>query len=97
MEDSDEKNDFVLGDAISKLYKRARQDADPSWKKKLIIGSLIGLTLIIILIVILIVLRSKKSDGESPNNGNNENNEKEIIADIDCVYKIDDISKKHLY
>ena len=46
MEDSDDKEkDFVLGDAISKLYKRARQDADPSWKKKLIIGSLIGLTL----------------------------------------------------
>ena len=89
-EDKD-PNDFVLNDAINSLYSKAKTDVDAPWKKKLIIGSVVGLALIIVLIVVLVVVRSKNNE----DNGNNNNNDitEDIIAEIDCVYIINDITK----
>ena len=75
-------NDFVLNDAINSLYSKAKSDADSLWKKKLIIGSIIGLILIIVLSMILVVVRMKNKE--------DNDKDKEIIAEIDCVYIIND-------
>ena len=86
--DQDDPNDFVLNDAINSLYSKAR-DVDASWKKKLIAGTTIGLILVIVLIVILIVVRTKDDE---VNNGSKDYSNEEMIAEIDCIYIINDIS-----
>ena len=78
-------NDFDLNSSITKLYDNTKGDKDSSWKKKLIIGSIIGLILIIILVVILIFIRSKNED--------NKYTENDVVADIKCIFDIRDISK----
>ena len=83
-EEGVDPNDFVLNDAINTLYDKTKKDKDAKWKNNLIIGSVIGLFVIIILIVILIfVIINNKSD---------EN--KEIIGELDCYYRVDDVSQK---
>ena len=79
-------NDFVLNDSIGKIYETAQKDPNPAWKKKLMIGSAIGVFIILVLIIILIVVKATS----------NQDNEKVIIGQIDLTYKIDDISKKTL-
>ena len=58
-------------------------------EKKLIAGTTIGLILVIVLIVILIVVRTKDDE---VNNGSKDYSNEEMIAEIDCIYIINDIS-----
>ena len=45
---ANEPGDFSLNEAINSLANDARKDADSSWKKKLIIGSILGACILIV-------------------------------------------------
>ena len=79
---NNDENEFNLNDAIKSLVDQTNLDKDLKWKKMVLIGSLIGLALLIILVVILVVLRSKGGDEQDDVN-------KENLGNIECVYHIE--------